>query len=109
MIIYIKGTDFNKQFPVEYRISKETGIREECIEFSEKVITFIKGKRPHVEILHTQKNTPCLEQIYNDIMSHKSPKGGCSFEILDSTIIGIRWMLGEKDDYYGFEGLDYSK
>lgn len=108
MLIYIKGTDFNREFPVEYRISKATGIREESIEFSEKVITFIKGRRPMVDILYTQKNTPCLEQIYKDLMSHKSPKGGCSFEIPDSVIIRTRWLLGENEDYYGFEGLDYS-
>lgn len=103
MQIQIRGSDLKKDNPVSYRIWKDTGIPEDNIEFSQKIITF---KKDPICILATLKNTSCLERIWIDIIEGKSPKK-CSFEISDSL---IRWVLIAIDptlDWYGFDS-DYS-
>lgn len=109
MWITIKGTDLSKDNPVAYRVSQETGIPEYAIEFYRGYIRFVDKHRSGMcAILGHVFNTECLRQLYDDLVSGKSPKAGCRFEIPSIYIRDVRWHLGEKDDYYGFD-VDYGE
>lgn len=95
MIINIRKQDLNKRNPVAYRMSKETGIFEQYIEFTRKAITVRYGFIVYGNFF----NTPCLERLYLDLASRKSPKG-CSFYLDDYKIDWIHWALDTTRDYY---------
>jgi len=95
MMIEIKGADLSKRNPVAYRIWKDTGIDEDYIDFNQKVLIFRKGHT----ILHSIKNTECLEKLYLDLISGKSPKK-CFLYLDDHSIIDILWLLDTSVDYW---------
>lgn len=103
MKISIRGTDLKQDNPVSYRIFRDTGIGEDHIELTQKVITF---KKDDITTLATLKNTECLERIWKDITEGRSPKK-CSFDIPDSIIMSVLIGIDPSLDWYGFDWLDY--